>query len=147
MQLINPVNGVPTLSMPFPSDSIAWPLIEPRRDMGKYVMGVFEGGAAANGARVHAVSTWTTPKEVVESLSKASGKKVEFKPITAELFASFLPDAIRNEITETMLLVGDYNYYGKDAKDKQAENDKWMLSGSDKISYSKWAEQSAPFNW
>ncbi|KXL46547.1 hypothetical protein M433DRAFT_106733 [Acidomyces richmondensis BFW] len=146
MQLINPVNGVPTLSMPFPSDSIAWPLIEPRRDMGKYVMGVFEGGAAANGVRVHAVSTWTTPKEVVESLSKASGKTVEFKSIAAEQFASFLPDAISNEITETMLLIGDHNYYGNDAKDKQAESDKWILPGSDKISYPQWAKQSAPFN-
>ena len=72
---VKEVDGKPTLSMPFPSENIAWPLIDIRRDGGKFVMGIFEAGATANGARVHAVSTWTTPKEVVAALSKVAGQE------------------------------------------------------------------------
>ncbi|EME48479.1 hypothetical protein DOTSEDRAFT_76109 [Dothistroma septosporum NZE10] len=55
-QQIKNVNGTPTLVMPFPSDPIAWPLLEPRRDSGKYVMGLFEAGSPANSARAHGIS-------------------------------------------------------------------------------------------
>lgn len=144
--MVKSINGTPTLSMPF-GDSVAWPLIEPRRDSGKYVMGLFEAGARANGVKVHAVSTWTTPKEAVAALSKEAGQEVVFKTIPKEVFASFLPEPVRDELTETMLLVGDYNYFGKGAEKEQAEQDKWLLAGADKISYAQWATEAAPWTF
>ena len=51
-------DGQATLNMPFPSDSVPWPLIFPRLDYGKWVMGAFEAGEAANGVYVNAISEW-----------------------------------------------------------------------------------------
>jgi hypothetical protein len=52
------------MTMPFPSDSILWPFIDPPQDGGKYIMGFFEGGSKTNGVRVNAVSCWTTAELV-----------------------------------------------------------------------------------
>lgn len=145
---IRSVNGTPTLSMPFPSDSIAWPLIDPRRDGGKWVMGLFEGGKRANGVHVHGVSAWTTPKDVVSAVGSEAGRDVVFKPISKEVFGSFLPEKVRDELTETMLLVGDYNYYGKGADTQQAEHDKWLVAGApEKISFAQWAKENGPWTF
>jgi len=145
--LIKVFNGTPTLSLPFPSNSIAWPVIDAQRDSGKYVMGLFEGGASANGARVNGVSEWTTPSEVVSILSKEAGKEVVFNPLPKEVFASFLPPPIANELTENMLLIGDYSYYGKGTEKVQAEHDKWLLPGAEKTSYAEWAKANGPWTF
>ncbi|KAF7197057.1 NmrA-like family domain-containing protein 1 [Pseudocercospora fuligena] len=145
---INPgQDGKPTLAMPFPSDDVAWPLIDPRRDGGKYVMGLFEGGAEANGAKAHGVSTWTTPKEIVAALSKISGREVKFQKLPAEVFAGFLPENIREELLETMLLVGDHSYYGKGEEKKQEKSDKWLIEGENLLSFEDWAQQNGPWKW
>lgn len=142
---INNVDGKPTLAMPFASD-IAWPLLEPKRDGGKFVMGLFEGGATANSVNVHGVSTWTTPNEVVAALSKESGKEVVFKTLPPDVFAGFLPEAIRSELLETMLLVGGYSYYGKgEEKNQEDVHDKWLIKDADLISYPQWAHENGPW--
>ncbi|KAK4507014.1 hypothetical protein PRZ48_000748 [Zasmidium cellare] len=145
--MVKAVEGTPTLAMPFPSDDIAWPLIEPRRDLGKYVVAVFEGASKANGVRVHAVSTWTTPKKVVAALSIEAGQEVVFKVIPGQVFASFLPENIRDELLETMLLVGNYSYYGKGEEKKQKEHEKWLVPGSELISYEQWAKENGPWKF
>ena len=110
-------------------------------------MGLFEGGDKANGVQVNAVSTWTSPKEIVAAISKATGQEVIFNPISAELYGSFLPENIRAELVETLLLVGNYNYYGQGAEKKQQESDKWLLPGVDRISYEQWAAESGPWTF
>jgi hypothetical protein len=137
------------LSYPFPSTDIPWPLLAPRRDLGKYVMGVFEGGSSANGMKVHAVSTWTTPKEVVASLSKESNREVAFNLVSADMFYGFLEpkmgEIVASELMETMRFVGEYSYYGIGEEKNQAEHDKWLIKGADKISYPQWAKEHGPF--
>ncbi|WPH01354.1 Hypothetical protein R9X50_00419600 [Acrodontium crateriforme] len=145
--LVKSLNGTPSINVPFPSENIAWPLFDPRSDSGKYVMGLFEGGASANGVKVNAVSDWTTPKKVVAALSKESGKEVVFNAIPKEVFASFLPDNVKNELTETMLLVGDYSYYGKGTEKKQAESAKWLIKDSELMTFEAWAKKNAPFDF
>ena len=144
-------DGKAYLSMPFPNDGIAWPVIAPRRDYGKYVMGVFEAGDSANGAKVHAVSTWTTPKDVVAALSKNSNREVAFNPIPADVFAGFLEPSqgavVAQELAETMRLVGEYSYYGKGAEKKQSEHDKWLLKDADTTTYEQWCQEHGPFKY
>ena len=140
-----------SLSFPFPSTDIPWPLIAPRRDMGKYVAGVFEGASRANGVKVHAVSTWTTPKEVAASLSKESNREVGFNLVPADTFYGFLKpnmgEVVASELTETMRLVGEYSYYGNGEEKNQAEHDKWLVKGAEKISYPQWAKENGPFKY
>ncbi|KAK3115099.1 hypothetical protein LTR53_005915 [Teratosphaeriaceae sp. CCFEE 6253] len=143
----HPETGVPTLAMPFPSDSIPWPLIDPRADGGKYVMGLFEGGAEANGVSAHAVSTWTTPKQLVADLGKVVGREVVFKAITGEEWAKDLKPPLHDELLETMLLVGDYSYYGVGAEKKQADSDRWLIPGATKTNFEEWAKVHRPWGF
>ncbi|GAB1734836.1 hypothetical protein NU195Hw_g9320t1 [Hortaea werneckii] len=145
--LVKAVDGTPMLSVPFPSDSIAWPLVDVRGDGGKYVMGLFEAGEKANGVRVNAVSTWTTPKEIVATLSKAAGQDVFYNPVSAEVFGGFFPEAIRAELVETLRLVGEYSYYGKGAEKEQAEHDRWLVAGATKISLERWVAKNGPWTF
>ncbi|RMY69576.1 hypothetical protein D0863_06369 [Hortaea werneckii] len=145
--LVKAVDGTPMLSVPFPSDSIAWPLVDVRGDGGKYVMGLFEAGEKANGAKVNAVSTWTTPKEIVATLSKAAGQEVFYNPVSAEVFGGYFPEAIRAELVETLRLVGEYSYYGKSAEEEQAEHDRWLVAGATKISLGQWVAKNGPWTF
>ena len=139
--LVKVVDGTPTLTLPYPSDSIAWPLLDPRRDSGKYVMGQFEAGSKVDGFAVHGVSAWTTPKDVVTALSEASGKDVVFKTIPADVFAGFLPEAVRYELLETQLLIGDYSYYGKGEEKNQAKHNEWLVPDADLIDVKRWSQE------
>lgn len=125
------IDGKLTLSMPFKEDGdFAWPLIEPRRDSGKYIVGIFEGGAQANGAFVHAVSAWTNPTDVVAAIAKAAGRETVFRTVTPKEFQASLPAAIGEDLKETCLLVGGYSYYGVGEEKNQAKHDKWLVAGT-----------------
>ena len=140
--LVKEIDGQPQINLPFPDENIAWPLVEPKRDGGKWVMGLFEGGSEANGVEANGVSTWTTPKDVVAELSKQAGKEVKFNSIPGDVFGSFLPENIRSEMVETMLLVGNYNYFGKGTKEKQQESDKWLVKDADLIDWARYVKEA-----
>lgn len=70
------VDGIPTIRMPFPSDSVPWPLFVPPHDAETYVISLFKGGSEANAAYAHAVNAWTTPREVVSLIAKEAGREV-----------------------------------------------------------------------
>jgi hypothetical protein len=144
-------DGQATLGMPFPSTSTDWPIIAPRRDYGKWVMGLFEAGSAANGAYVNAISAWTTPGDVVAAISKNANREVVFSSVPNEIYTSIMKqatgDMVGLELSETMQLIGGWNYYGKGMREKQAESDRWLLKGAELISYEKWAEENGPFKY
>lgn len=118
--------------MPFvPQDQqrANWPVLEPRADSGKYVVGLLEGASSANGVRVHAVSAWTSPREFLASISKVASQELALKSVTPEALELALPETISKEITETMLLVDGYSYYGQGSDTQQAEHDAWLVKG------------------
>ncbi|GAM87539.1 hypothetical protein ANO11243_055650 [Dothideomycetidae sp. 11243] len=129
--MIFPVPGVgPALALPFPDDKVEWPLFSPSKDNGAYVMGVFESGQKADNAVVQAVSDWTTPAAAVEAVSRAAGKEVKFVTPTGEQFKANLPAPIAEDLTQMMLWMGEFGYYGPGAKERQSESDKWLLPGA-----------------
>jgi hypothetical protein len=141
-------DGTPHMTMPFPSDSILWPFIDPPQDGGKYIMGFFEGGSKANGVRVNVVSCWTTPKDLVAALSKEADREVAIKTIPADVFAKDFPENIAGQLTETLSVVGEYSIYGKGEDKKQPENDKWLVEGGGKkITLEKWIQQNGPWTF
>lgn len=146
--LVKLVDGIPTIRLPFPSDTVPWPLFIPPHDAGLYVMGLFEGGSAADGAHAHAVSAWTTPKEVVSILSKEAGREVRFQTIAADDFQAGYKDPVFGlEMVETMRLVGEYSYFGKGEEKKQAEYDRWLVPGAEKMGLEEWIKTNGPWLW
>lgn len=150
-RMVNVQNGVAALSMPFPNDSVAWPLIMPRRDYGKWVMGAFEAGSDADGKYINAVSTWTTPKQVVAAISKHANTDVKFNALPAEVFTGIMQqvrgEMVGLELSETMQLIGGWNYYGQGMEEKQKESERFLLKDADLISYERWADENGPFKF
>lgn len=141
-------DGSPHLTLPVTSESANWPFIDPPRDGGKYVMGLFEAGEKSNGVRVHAVSSWTTPRELVKTLSEQAGKEVALRLIPADQFARDFPDMIAGQLTETLIMAIEYGVYGKGEEKYQSESDKWLLKGGgEKITLQEWVQQNGPWTF
>lgn len=117
-----------SLSINLPIDPKARiPVIDVRADTGNWVAGIFEAGSAANGKVVQAVSFWTDLQSFSNDLGNAVGKKIAYNNIPSDVFKSFLPEAIAEELTENMKLIDQYSYYGKDTGKQQPESDKFLL--------------------
>lgn len=115
------------------------PAIDVKADTGKWVAGIFEAGTAANGKTIQVVSFWTDLQSFSSELSKVIGAKVTYNHVPADVFKSFLPEAIADELTENMKLIDQYSYYGKDSEKKQPESDKFLLQGAELATISSWA--------
>lgn len=136
---------VPTISLPFPNADVPWPLLSPQHDTGPYVLGLFAAGAAADGAHAHAVSAWTTPRELVAVLSKAAGREVRFRCISAEEYQrTFEDEVVGVELMETMRWVGEWGYFGPGAEAGQGESDVWLLEGTEKMTLARWVAENGP---
>jgi hypothetical protein len=136
------------LIMPFAKDNdFKWPFMHPRNDTGKYVVGLFEAGTAANGVRVHAVACWTTLDELLPALSKVCGRQVLFKSTSPDEYSASLPSAIAEDLTQTMLLVGSYSYYGPGEEKRQQESDRWMAEGTWSNGLENTLDSTGPWNF
>ena len=137
----------PTLALPYPDENIPWPLVAPRKDGGKYVMGLFEAEDQANGVEVQGVSVWTTPKKLVTELGEHVGKEVHFKSLPGEVFASFLPEAIRLDLGEMFEWIGENSYYGLGSEKKQSESEEFLVKNPELVSLSDFFKSSGPWTF
>lgn len=142
------IDGELCLMMPYgKTNKFMWPLTHARTDGGKYIMGLFEAASAADGMQVHAVSCWATVDEVLRALSIACARDVIFKEVTVEAHQALFPEITALDMTQTMLLVGNYSYYGPGEEQKQAAHDRWMVQGSHRSSLEAIVQAAAPWSF
>ncbi|CAK7222705.1 hypothetical protein SBRCBS47491_004950 [Sporothrix bragantina] len=124
----DPNTGVATWSVPWKETATHLPLLDITADTGKYVAGALTLGSAADGKFIQGVSQWATPGEVVKTISEATGNQVVFKEISADAWREHLPmpDFVKTELVENMLLIRDYSYYGKGTETKQSDNEVFL---------------------
>lgn len=144
-QLIHPIDGVPTLSLPYPDENFPWPLLAPRRDGGKWVVGLFEAGVKANGAEVQGVSTWTTPKKIVTEASELLGKEVKFNSISGEAFGVNFPEVIREDLVQMSLWIGEESYYGLGSEKKQGASNEFLLEDANLADWPTFVKETGPW--
>jgi uncharacterized protein YbjT (DUF2867 family) len=92
-------------------------------DTGAWVAAILADPEAYNGKVLAAAQGMYTYEEVVQILSKVSGKTVKFQQLPDETFKGFLPAAFREELYEMYLLFRDYGYFGE-GMEKQVEEGK-----------------------
>ena len=146
------IEGKLSMIMPFPlsgndGTTANWPVIDPRVDGGKYIMGLFEGGKDADGIHVQGVSTWTSPNEMLANIRKEAGTDVTFKAVSKGELIAALPENIAYEIVETMLLVGSYSYYGVGQDKKQEQSDRWLYKGTKTIELDTVVKNGGPWSF
>lgn len=140
--------GAPHLTLPVNSENAVWPFIDPPRDGGKFIMGLFEAEKMADGAKVHLVSSWTTPKQLCAALSKQAGREVTLKLVPREVFAKDFPDNIAGQLTETLIMAIENGVYGAGQDKNQSEHDRWLVGGSGgKITLDQWVKENGSWSF
>jgi hypothetical protein len=129
------------LAQPWDAKETWLPLLDIRGDTGKYVMGLYEAGSAANGAQVQAVSEWIHPGQVTDKIAQLSGQDVKFieQPLTVEATQNM--DRIPAELAQNMLLIRLYSYFGKGSEKNQDQFSKYVVEGTKLTSWNDWAQQ------
>ena len=56
------------------------------------------------------MSDWIIPGQIVDMITKTNGTEVKFQEVAEDVFCQ---KAVAKEMTENMVLVGDYGYFGK----------------------------------
>lgn len=139
--------GVPTLKLPWNSEKTQVGLLDAVKDTGKFVAGfLLADPKSVDGFQVNGVSEWVTPKEIVETLRKTAGTKVEFHEVSGEEYEGYLPPPIAKEMKENMLLVRDWSYFGKGTEKKQAESNK-ILGDMKLTTWDDFVKQNGPWEW
>jgi uncharacterized protein YbjT (DUF2867 family) len=141
-------NGVPTLIQPWDAEKTQVALFDAANDTGTFVAGILSQRdlKAVDGLRVQACSQWLTPNEIVNTLNKVAGTKVKFQQVPEDTFESLLPPAVAEEMTQNMVLVRDYSYFGLGSEKNQAEHDK-ILGGLKKTTWEQFVRENGPWKW
>ena len=139
--------GVVTLSQPWNPTETWVPMLDIQRDTGLFTAGLFEAGSQANGVFVQGVSEWVHPKDITDQLSQITGREVKFveRPASVESAAQ-LGNKIMEELTQNMILIRDYSYFGKGSEQRQDESDRFLLPGAERNTWKAFA-QNIQWQW
>jgi uncharacterized protein YbjT (DUF2867 family) len=144
----NPKTGTPTLKMPWDAEKTQVALLDVVGDTGKFVAGLLlaDDPKSVDGFHVNGVSQWATPQAIVSMISEGGGTKVEFLEVSAEEYEGYLPEPIAKEMTENMLLVRTWSYFGKGAEKEQAQSNK-ILGDTKLTTWEEFVKQNGPWEW
>ena len=143
-------DGTPTFTMPWDPSTTHVPLLDVGTDTGKFVAGILASNpASVNGKNIQGTSQWVTPQEITDTISKygGSGQQVKFNSVPEGVFKGFLPEAKAEELTENMVLIRDFSYFGNDGPEKQAESDKVLEEVGKPVSWQEFVEGNGPWKW
>lgn len=93
------------------------PLIEIAADTGKYIGAILAEPAKYEGKVLAAATKLYSLEEIVQTISKATGKTVKYNQLPETVFRGFLPPAAADNLIEMMLYFQDFGYYGPQTKD------------------------------
>jgi len=140
-------DGIPTYTAPWHPTETQVPVLDAAKDTGTYVAAILANDpATVNGLYVPAVSQWRTPRQIVDTITAVSGTQVKFNPVPEQVYQSFLPAKIAAELTENMVLIRDYSYFGRDVEKTRAESAR-VLRGAQTVSWEQFVEENGPWKW
>ena len=96
----------------FVKPSTQLPLIDTNDDSGKYVGAILAEPEKYEGKVFSAATRLYSYSEVVEAMSKATGKTVQYKQLPLEVWSGFLPAESKDYLVDMFLWIQDYGYYG-----------------------------------
>jgi len=95
-----------------------WPLIETAADTGKYVGAILAEPEKYEGKVFSAATKLYSFEDIVQSISKVTGKIVRYNQLPESIFRKFLPPAAAGPLVEMLYYIQDFRYYGPQTKDK-----------------------------
>jgi len=112
------------------------PLIDPAADSGIYVGAILADPQKYEGKVFCAAAKLYSFEEIVQTISKMSGKTVRYNQISEDVFRGYLPPQAGDMLIEMMLYYQDFGYYGPQTKeliDWAAQNARGKLTTFEKF--------------
>ena len=94
-----------------------YPLIDIAGDTGKFVGAILAEPEKYAGKTFCAATKSYSLAEMVDIMSKACGKPIEYNQIPKEVFAKFLPEATRDSLLNMFSYIEYCGYYGQESKE------------------------------
>lgn len=144
-------DGAPTLTLPWDPQATQVPLLDAAHDTGVFVGGIlgYPNPAELDGKYIQAVSEWATPSKIVADISEVVGQEVKFNSVPEEVLLNLMSaNPAAEELTENMVLIRDYSYYGKGAEKNQAESNKVLEPlGLKTETFKEWVQKVGPWQF
>ncbi|KAM0347677.1 hypothetical protein ACHAPU_004691 [Fusarium lateritium] len=99
-------------ALPASGDKTKVPIFDVNTDMGKFVNAAIKNFPGTLNKRIFAATDYYSPNKIMAEFSEVMGKPATFNQVPAEVFKTFLPASIADELTENMILLEDPGYYG-----------------------------------
>lgn len=109
------------LALPIDGDKGQVPVFLPAADMGKFVKIAIKNYPSYTGKQILAASAYISPNQLMAEWSEVTGKEGKYVQVDAEVFKSFLPPPVAQELLENMLLLENPGYYA--GQDLQPSHD------------------------
>jgi len=94
------------------------PLIDAAADSGKWVAAILAEPEKYEGEVLSAATKLYSFEEIVQIISKETGKTVKYNQLPESTFRRFLPPAAADNLVEMMLYFQGFGYYGPQTKEK-----------------------------
>lgn len=108
--------------MPIPGNT-GIPLFNAGSDTGKFVTAIISKyDAQPLGKRILGATSYSTPDEILQTFTEATGHATNYVQISEEVFKSFFPEFMALEMLENMHLIRDWAYYGPGAQEALKES-------------------------
>ncbi|PYH94371.1 NmrA-domain-containing protein [Aspergillus ellipticus CBS 707.79] len=114
-QMLNKQGDVYTLAWPVDVDKAQVPMFDVVEDTGKFVTASIKHYPATINQRILAATEYLSPRQIVEQFREVTGYQVQAVTIPADVFKSFLPPPIAQEMLENIFLLEDPGYYAGEA--------------------------------
>ena len=94
------------------------PLIATADDTGKWVTAILADFPRYEGQTLSCATALWTFQQVVDAMSRASGKTVVYRQLPKETWRSFLPEPIRDHMADMLEYFQDFGYFGMGTEEK-----------------------------
>lgn len=125
-----------TWALPVSSDA-KFPLIDIASDAGNFVAGILSNPSHFAGKQILGAAGYYTPPQILDSLAKITGKKTHFAQVPEDVYKSFLPAHMAQEMLENHLFIQDPGYFAGQDLDESLKAAK-----SNPVSWEQYIEKS-----
>jgi uncharacterized protein YbjT (DUF2867 family) len=108
--------------------------------IGKFVKAIIKNRSSVLGARILGAQGYYTPTEILDQITKVTGKKTQYMQIDEKTYKSFLPEFMAEEMLENHLFIEEPGYYGGEGLDKSHD-----ILAEKLVTYKEYLENSGAF--
>ncbi|KAL2843688.1 hypothetical protein BJY01DRAFT_264159 [Aspergillus pseudoustus] len=110
-QFFNKQGDTYILAWPVNIDKARVPLFDAAADTGKFVKAAIKNFPTSINQRILAATDYYAPKRIIAEFTEVTGYKAQAVEIPEDIFKSFLPAPVAQEMLENILLLEDPGYF------------------------------------